>query len=77
MGQNDTDEHDDAFTCLNAAFVEDGALLTIQRDARIERPLHLLFVASDVDDGCRCGEHDAGTEYRLGANANALNDDAT
>ncbi len=46
LSAGDTDEHDDAFTCLNAAFVEDAALVTVRRDAEIESPLHLVFVAS-------------------------------
>ena len=46
LAAGDTDEHDDAFACLNAAFVEDGALVTIERNARPERPLHLVFVSS-------------------------------
>ncbi len=46
LSAGDTDEADDAFACLNAAFVEDGALVTVGRDARVEAPLHLVFVAS-------------------------------
>ncbi len=46
LSAGDTEDVDDAFTCLNAAFVEDGALVTITRDARVDAPLHLVFVAS-------------------------------
>jgi Fe-S cluster assembly protein SufD len=37
-----------AFTALNTAFVNDGALIEIAADAVVEQPIHLLFV-SDGD----------------------------
>lgn len=46
LAAGDTDDRDDAFACLNAAFVEDGALVTIAKGAHVERPLHLVFAAS-------------------------------
>jgi Fe-S cluster assembly protein SufD len=33
-----------AFTALNAAFAQDGAVLRIARDAEVSKPIHLLFV---------------------------------
>jgi Fe-S cluster assembly protein SufD len=33
-----------AFTALNAAFAQDGAVLRIARDVEVARPIHLLFV---------------------------------
>jgi Fe-S cluster assembly protein SufD len=33
-----------AFTALNAAFAQDGAVLRIARDVEVSRPIHLLFV---------------------------------
>jgi len=46
LSAGDTSETDDAFTCLNAAFVEDGALVTIRRDGAPGAPLHILFVST-------------------------------
>jgi len=34
-----------AFTALNTAFVEDGALIELQPDAVLERPIHLVFIS--------------------------------
>ena len=34
------------FTSLNAAFVQDGALVQVARGAVIEKPIHLVFVAT-------------------------------
>ncbi len=36
-----------AFTALNVALAEDGALLDIPADARIEAPIHLVFASGD------------------------------
>jgi Fe-S cluster assembly protein SufD len=33
-----------AFTALNTAFIRDGAVIEIQRDADIDKPIHLVFV---------------------------------
>ena len=33
-----------AFTALNAAFAQDGAVLRIARDVEVSRPIHLLFI---------------------------------
>ncbi|HUQ98076.1 MAG TPA: Fe-S cluster assembly protein SufD [Gemmatimonadaceae bacterium] len=35
---------DHTFTALNTAFIRDGAVIEIQPDADIEKPIHLLFV---------------------------------
>lgn len=37
---------DDVFAALNTAFLHDGALIIVPRDAAIEKPVHLLFVAT-------------------------------
>jgi Fe-S cluster assembly protein SufD len=39
----------DAFAALNTALWEDGAYIHIHRGARIEKPIHLLFVTADAD----------------------------
>jgi Fe-S cluster assembly protein SufD len=38
----------DAFAALNTALWEDGAYIHIRRGARIEQPVHLLFVTTDA-----------------------------
>ena len=38
----------DAFTALNTALWEDGAYIRIRRGARIEQPVHLLFVTTEA-----------------------------
>ena len=37
---------DDVFAALNTAFLHDGALIIVPRNAAIEKPVHLLFVAT-------------------------------
>ncbi len=37
---------DDAFTALNTAFINDGAYIYLSDNALIEKPIHLLFLAS-------------------------------
>jgi Fe-S cluster assembly protein SufD len=39
---------DRAFTALNTAFMHDGAVVAVERDREIERPIHLLFVTDAV-----------------------------
>jgi Fe-S cluster assembly protein SufD len=34
------------FTALNTAFIRDGAVIEIQRDADIDKPIHLVFVTA-------------------------------
>ncbi len=34
-----------AFTALNAAFMLDGAVVDVARDVKVERPIHLVFIA--------------------------------
>ena len=41
---------DDAFTALNTAFVQDGALVRIAPGASLETPINLVFVASDSEE---------------------------
>jgi Fe-S cluster assembly protein SufD len=37
------------FTALNTAFLHDGALIIVPRNEAIERPVHLLFVATQAE----------------------------
>jgi Fe-S cluster assembly protein SufD len=41
------------FFALNTAFAADGALIEIGRDAAPDRPIHLLFVSTAVNDSVR------------------------
>ncbi len=41
---------DDAFTALNTAFLHDGAIVHVPAGVALERPLHLLFVATQEDE---------------------------
>ena len=36
----------DPFTAVNTAWLRDGALVTVQRDCAVSRPVHLLFVSA-------------------------------
>jgi len=38
------------FTAMNTAFAEDGVVIGVDADTRIERPIELLFVSSPVDE---------------------------
>jgi Fe-S cluster assembly protein SufD len=40
---------DNVFAALNTAFLHDGALVVVSRDAAAEAPVHLLFVATQKD----------------------------
>ncbi|MCS1411266.1 MAG: FeS cluster assembly protein SufD [Verrucomicrobia subdivision 3 bacterium] len=40
-----------AFTALNTAYFADGAVIRIGRNTAVERPLHLVFVASGSEEG--------------------------
>jgi len=39
------------FTALNTAFIGDGAFVLITKNAKVERPLHLLFVTNAEEGG--------------------------
>jgi Fe-S cluster assembly protein SufD len=39
------DSETQSFTALNAAFMQDGAVVRIAKDASIDRPIHLLYVS--------------------------------
>lgn len=39
------------FTALNAAFAQDGAVIRVESDAVIEKPVHLLFVTDATAEG--------------------------
>ena len=43
-----TSYDDHAFTALNTAFMHDGAVVHVERDREIARPIHLLFVSDAV-----------------------------
>lgn len=38
--------HDNVFAALNTAFLHDGALIIVPHDTVLDRPLHLLFIAT-------------------------------
>jgi Fe-S cluster assembly protein SufD len=40
------DFHDEAFTALNTAFLEDGAYVSIPRNTVVEKPIYLLYVSA-------------------------------
>ena len=40
---------DDGFAALNTAFISDGALVHVSQGARVERPIHLVFVSTDEE----------------------------
>ncbi len=40
------------FTALNTAFINDGAVVHVQKDVELEKPIHLLFVS---DEGAKNG----------------------
>ncbi|HSB73180.1 MAG TPA: Fe-S cluster assembly protein SufD [Candidatus Methylomirabilis sp.] len=42
------DFHQDAFSALNTAFMEDGAFISIPRGVVLEEPIHLLYVSTDA-----------------------------
>ena len=37
---------DDAFTALNTAFVDDGAVLSVEREASVRKPIHLVYLST-------------------------------
>ncbi len=41
---------DDSFTALNTAFINDGAFIYLSDNALVEKPIHLLFLASGQSD---------------------------
>ena len=44
--------HDNAFSALNTAFMEDGAFIHVARGQVIEKPIHVVFM-SVAEDGAR------------------------
>src|SRR5690606_6087169 len=40
---------DEAFTALNAAFMEDGGFVYVPKGVRLEKPVHILFVTTKRD----------------------------
>ena len=45
-----TTVEDDGFSALNAAFISDGALVHVPARARVDRPVHLVFVSTDEEN---------------------------
>jgi Fe-S cluster assembly protein SufD len=43
-----TSYDDRAFTALNTAFMNDGAVVSVDRDVEVDKPIHLLFVSDAV-----------------------------
>jgi Fe-S cluster assembly protein SufD len=41
-----------AFTALNTAFIHDGAFVSIPKGAIVDRPIHLIFAATSLGEGC-------------------------
>jgi len=44
-----TDFRDDAFAALNTAFIEDGVVVHIAKNARLDQPIHVLSVTTTPD----------------------------
>jgi Fe-S cluster assembly protein SufD len=68
-----------AFAALNTAFLHDGALIVVPRNAAVAAPIHLLFVATrqDVAAYPRClVVADAGSEVTVVEDFVALQDEA-
>ncbi|MEK7875914.1 MAG: Fe-S cluster assembly protein SufD, partial [Pseudomonadota bacterium] len=68
-----------AFGALNTAFLHDGALIVVPRNAAIAAPLHLLFVATQQDAAAypRClVVSDAGSEVTVAEDFVALQEEA-
>jgi Fe-S cluster assembly protein SufD len=42
------DFHQDAFSALNTAFMEDGAFISIPRGVVLEEPIHLLYLSTEA-----------------------------
>jgi len=45
------DEEDNPFTALNTAFFQDGAFIWVPADTLVADPVHLLFVATGLENG--------------------------
>jgi len=68
-----------AFAALNTAFLQDGALIVVPRNAAVAAPVHLLFVAArqDVAAYPRClVVAEAGSEVTVVEDSVALQDEA-
>jgi Fe-S cluster assembly protein SufD len=44
-----TDDHSSGFEALNAAFMSDGAYIHLAPGTALERPIHLVFIASEAN----------------------------
>ncbi len=40
---------DNLFAALNTAFLHDGALIIVPRNAVVEQPVHVLFIATQAE----------------------------
>jgi Fe-S cluster assembly protein SufD len=52
LGGFDSDESD-AFVALNTAFMEDGAVILVDKGVTVDEPIHLLFVSLPTTDGAQ------------------------
>ena len=71
--------NDNVFTALNTAFLHDGALIAVPREAAVTAPLHLLFIATRKDAAShpRClVMAEAGSEVTIVEDFVALTDEA-
>jgi Fe-S cluster assembly protein SufD len=41
-----------AFTALNTAFIRDGALVSVPKGKNVEKPVHLIYAATSMGEGC-------------------------
>jgi Fe-S cluster assembly protein SufD len=52
MLSRSADPGDRAFVALNAAFQQDGALVSIPSGATLENPIHLIFISTEAANEC-------------------------
>lgn len=73
---------DNAFTALNAGFIEDGAFIYIPKETKLTEPLHLMFVSTPVSAQAHVACHprnlvvvEAGAEVTIIEDYISLGDD--
>ena len=59
---------DNIFASLNNAFMTDGAVLHVKKNAVLDKPVHLIFIATETDEAVMAYPR---IDIRLGANAEA------
>lgn len=52
-------EQQDAFTCLNSAFIEDGAFIVVPKGVELDQPIHLLNISIGNSGGSGAGDSGA------------------